>query len=1197
MAIAATDIKLLKSERMSDAADGGGRMTSTEVPDGVAGSIFPKVSRSDSTYGRVNLRKVYAAVRSALTETYGGAHTIITDPPDNNRIGVVLFTTGSHFDDRTAARDRIESYVVAGPLSRARIYGNQTVGQRALLLYQRTEEPLPDVGQVLCLSVEAAGYTPAQQFVKIEDVAHEVRNFTDATGDFQRRVLSLKLSNALVQTFVGSEPSRYVADPSPTKVRDTQVADTSRYYGIRKLAAAADVGDIAVKLESIYAPLVPSTQRETAVSMVQLGDSAAMVRSGDPITFTWSAYLQAGQTFTRYLPGGVLPGSFSTVAGIHDDGAGNIAGNYGTTGTIDYATGAVTMTFSPQGGFNYSSPSVTYTPAVQVAIQSHTDSQAVTLATRGIVYTQTLNPLPAAGSVIVDFRSMGKWYRLRDNGTGGLVGNSQAEGSGTVSYSSGAVLVTLGALPDIDSEVIFTWASGIHFAQRAGTTVDNPARGWQFRFKLAHLPVKPGSVSIVWKSYAGDTAPTIWTDAGGTGVLSGSYGSGGTVDYATGDVVMRFGESSGSAGVSIGTDTTASVSYQQELPSGETPLVTTDTIAVTTPASFNCGRTNITPKTFRLTVPLSVQYSWWNAPTAVSVTLVDNGSGGLVTLAGQAGTNWGTQFWWLAGESAGTINYSTGAVTLTTISMRSRQYAGAYVWTFDTTPFAPIVGDYLVSSKAAASTYAAQAESFPVATVGLSYDLTTSTIEKVVPGSVMLDFSVDRYIDRSGKLYRQINGATGAGLEAGTIDYDTGVAKITAAEYGNMGRSSGTPVASCLTAHGEFTVAGVSFRTAGSPVRAASLYVQATALDGSLCSGTADANGNIVGTHIRGHVRITTGVAVVEFGDTVDGVWTPRQVFPSTLRYSCVVVSSLPLDPTLLGLDPVRLPSDGRVPVVRPADIAVIHETTTTTLSNPAVAGATYSSGKSPRVDGAVTIPATTMLELRDAAGQRVADALYTRDLVAGNVTMADPLDLTGYTQPLKLRARVEDMVLVTDTQITGDVGLSAPLLYSYSTNAYLSSALPAGDINARVERIFDQASWANVWSDTLAGSGSTDAAAQFNDLQYPILVTNRGAIKERWRAQITAISPLTVSIYGESLGLVGSFNATGTIAPVNPLTGDAYFSIAPGAWGAGGWSVSNNVRFNTVAANYPIWIARTILGGAALTGDSFDVATRGDID
>ena len=76
-------------------------------------------------------------------------------------------------------------------------------------------------------------------------------------------------------------------------------------------------------------------------------------------------------------------------------------------------------------------------------------------------------------------------------------------------------------------------------------------------------------------------------------------------------------------------------------------------------------------------------------------------------------------------------------------------------------------------------------------------------------------------------------------------------------------------------------------------------------------------------------------------------VWKPDKVIPGTLplqRASCC--RNLPLNADILGLDPVRLPSDGRVPIYRPADVVVIHNTKSYALPNPAVAGATYNVGR-----------------------------------------------------------------------------------------------------------------------------------------------------------------------------------------------------------------------------------------------------------
>ncbi|MEJ3702634.1 hypothetical protein, partial [Pseudomonas aeruginosa] len=62
-------------------------------------------------------------------------------------------------------------------------------------------------------------------------------------------------------------------------------------------------------------------------------------------------------------------------------------------------------------------------------------------------------------------------------------------------------------------------------------------------------------------------------------------------------------------------------------------------------------------------------------------------------------------------------------------------------------------------------------------------------------------------------------------------------------------------------------------------------------------------------------------------------------VIPLLLRYNAVVFTSLPLDATLLGLDPVRLPADGRVPVFREGDVMVVTHTAETTVPSPQAGG------------------------------------------------------------------------------------------------------------------------------------------------------------------------------------------------------------------------------------------------------------------
>lgn len=74
---------------------------------------------------------------------------------------------------------------------------------------------------------------------------------------------------------------------------------------------------------------------------------------------------------------------------------------------------------------------------------------------RDYTYSRTLQPLPAPGSVRIDYTSGEEAQQLNDDGAGGITG----DGTGTVDYASGALAVTLDALPDVDTHVVFSWAS------------------------------------------------------------------------------------------------------------------------------------------------------------------------------------------------------------------------------------------------------------------------------------------------------------------------------------------------------------------------------------------------------------------------------------------------------------------------------------------------------------------------------------------------------------------------------------------------------------------------------------------------------------------------------------------------------------------------------------------------------------------
>lgn len=1168
MPIQPSDIKLLESERMRDTADGGGRMTGRVIPSGEAGNVFPKVSRVDSVYGRVNLRKIYVAVRTATLDMYAGAHAIITDAPYNDRISCCLFSTGSAFDNRTTARDRIESYVVAGPFSRLRLYGNQLVGQRAILCYQREEEPLPDVGEVLVLSVEAIGYTAAAQYVRITDVTHEVRTFTDAVGDYRRRVVTMKIGSTLSQTFPGAEVSRYSADGSPTKVRVTQVADASRYYGIQPLAEPALAGALTLRLGSVYAPLVPSTQRETAVSLAGIA-GARPVQPSATEYFVERAVTR--EEITTQNPGaggtghGVIylsrPAAFGSVSvGGYVEVDGLVTGP-AFTAVVNHVDGLVevTITHGSQSPPDYV---VRFLPASPVSHPAHTRQIPITLGTRGAVYAETLNPLPAPGTLIVDFRALGRWYRLRDNGNGELVANDPSEGTGSAAYDTGALVITLGALPDVGSAVLISWGTPAHYAIRAGDTTD-ASTAFDLEFTLDHAPVVPGSVTL---TYPVGGVPRDVTDPAANGVLAGTDASG-TIDYATGAVRLVF---------STPPDRAANLSSAYtwrdgaDLYSGTAAVISGGQFTVPGVAPFRNGGTMV----FSISHPNGANL---DAPAYIT-------PGGQVRVRqyGDRSGNSQSVYAWLD-QSIGVFDAATGIVTITgPVAGNTKEWGltGAdWAWS-QVNAVMPIVGVANISVERDTAAFNPQAvtdEALAVSATGLQLDLTATVADSIVAGSVMFTATGKTYVDRNGTLYCDLDPTTGAGLAAGSIDYSTGICSLS---FWADSTSVSRVVKACLTQYGEWTAIEMGFRTAGSPIRPASLYVQCTTADGDLISGTADQNGVISGTWMRGTVEQTMGVVSVEFGQMSGGEWAPREVQPVTIRYNSVVFTNLPLEASILGLDPVRLPADGRVPIYRPGDVVVIHHTERTAIPAP-VAGGTYSAGRA----GLAT------LRLEDDAGDEVSGDRYVPNLAAGTVTLA--ADWTGAdgVAPLSIVHRIEDMSLLADVQITGNIGLTAPTTQDFPVGTQVSSALLYGDLQSLVTNLFDQATWTAVWSDVLIGS---QANAQYDDINYPVEILNESAVTERWRINFT--STTAFALIGENLGQIATGTIAADLAPINPVTGEAYFFLRSGGWG-GGWGAGNQLRFNTVGANGPTWIARTILAGAALEGDSFDLEARGDVD
>jgi hypothetical protein len=1235
MPIQEQDIQILKSQVLADVPEGGGAATGNQVVDGASNNLFPDVSELDRVYGAVNARKVFLGVRTPNTDGYYGAKVIVLKPPADPDVSCLLFSTGDDFDRRTAAADRIESYLAPGAEYAGYLFGNHLEGQMSVTLLQRVGRRLPTVGSSLVLRKNEGLVTEYEQFIRITNVAASERTFTDSEGDFVRVEVVLDISDELGQDFNGFNAVRRDADMTytgKTKLLSTIVADASRYYGISPLQTAGVLGDYTVRAESIYARLVPSNRIEVPVADARMNQqSATLVKAGD--VFSRMLTMAFTTTQAMYVGGRVLPGSLSIVRGgvtLTDRGGSLIDASDNSVGTVDYENGVLNLATNAFGTSS-GAHTVSYSPASAPTLVGASAVVPVTEASQRLTYTLSLVPAPARGTLQVDFRAQGQWYSLRDDGSGALRGGDSSAGAGTLNYDTGTITVTLGALPDVGSKLVMTYTPAVVSRPIDQVPPGGPSAGRRFG-KPVDLggAIKPGTLSISWSDGTARTATDV------DGVLTGD--ATGEVNYAEG--VVFFCPHTLPA---LGTEVTATVTEAAQIKTDLSTL--TDgganwTGTLPAPLKANTVEVSIIGR-----YPTPGETAWWGTLFGLaytSVKLFDDGAGNLL-MANVDGN-----------LTVGTVDYSTGAIsipksisgfkidrpTFQWSSVANGGVGGVAQKSYSTISVELNVLNGPGGNSIAAPSWAwwtgSQSNAIEARYAGndgtgISYPFDFDTI--FMPSSLggftdspgqrmdIVSFNIGASFyavnTADGSWMRDPSPTSGVGTEAGAQAIVGGVSGVLLTSWPAGASSTPTAVAGATATalsgvNSLLVVDSVTFRTSISPLvnggfnvagnwsRTGAAFSVTADEDGIVASGTAVV-GETPGSYgVFGIVDYEMGIAELHFGRRVPASMATDDfvidltslgvpgltyletapVQADTLRYNAVGYSYIPLDPEILGLNTVRLPSDGRVPIFRPGTVAVVHhtdETSAATVSN----GQTINVGRT-RLSRARVI----------GADDQTITAGYTTDLDAGTVTFTD---VAGYSQPVRIEHHISDAALVSSAQINGTLRLNRRLTHDFPLGSYVSSALVIGNMFARVSSLFDQATWsesAPVWSDDLQGGA---AGATYNSIDYPPTVTNESAVTERWALVFNTTT--TFRIYGEHLGLIGTGNTSADCAPLNPNTGEPYFFLDRLGFGSG-WAIGNAIRINTVGALAPLWWLRVIQQGVATeASDSATIMALGDID
>lgn len=1191
MPIQSGDVKLLKSAVMADVPEGGGAPTGNAIADGASNAIFPDISEVDRAGGRVNLRKTFVSVQTDDTDTYFGANVIVAEPPADPRVSVTLFSTERTFDTREQAQVRIEAYLNKGPEWAGYLFENHIAGQRVIQLFQRTTDAIPNVGQTLVLIENEGLSTQKEQYVRATAVSVVERTFTyNVNQDYAAHIVTVDISDALRYDFTGSPSNRlFTRANNSTKIRDTVVADAGTYVGVVPLTQAGSLGDFTIKGASIYTQLVPSAQTETPISFVPPYAAAGLpVPGAAPITYTATHGWTASVNFQ--LPGGCLPGSLSIVTDgitVFDD-AGLLKTASGTIGIIDYANGILSL----NSGTMSNSKQVTYRPAAQILRAPQSSEIPVTPESRSQSYVGTINPVAQPATLSISYMAQGRWYVLSDAGNGSLRGLDGSYGAGTYNKDTGAFVVTLGALPDVGSSLVLTWNVPTQETPQPSTQLKatqtltlNPPEG---------QAVQPGSLSVAWE-YSGSKSATAATDGTLSGAASGILSvAQSRLDFAPNTLPA------------VGTQLTVSYvagpkqadSFAHPSRNGAGQVAVAATLGSVQPGSLEVEWNTLTDVSvlgsYTLAQIREMGIAGWVDPIQ---TARDDGLGQII----------------LNDRVIGSVDYASGEVvffpdvqvriprpvyTATVIAGNGRwrlNYAGIqYV---DAPSLYPNDDTgYVKLRYNSAGATSNRSETF---TFSPSFRLVPGVQAQVVTGTVLLTVpGAQPWGDNGQGTLREYT--TSGWVTRGTINYLSGEVTLTS---WSAGTSNQITRASCVTTVGENISSEFVFRSGAAPLRPGSLSIQFARAVGGTQSVTAGVDGVINAQGVSGAVDYDTGLVRVRFGNLVtaagneaepwfdaskvdsDGkIFRPEPVAAASVRYSAVAYSYLPLDADLLGIDPVRLPSDGRVPIFRPGGFAVVGHTgrITASVSN----GQTINCGR-------------VRLSRVRVVGQdgAVIHSGYSADLEAGTVTFSN---VTGYSQPVTLEHRIEDMAVVSDAQINGEISFTRALTHDYplaspgdpTSGSFVASALMAGDLFARVSLVFDQASWNGSWSDSLSGATAT---ATYNNTQYPIRVTNRGALTERWIVRFT--NSTSFDLIGENVGVIASGNTSTDCAPNNPSTGVPYFFLPALGWG-NGWATGNVLRFNTIGAQFPVWVVRTVQQGPeTVPDDAFTLLLRGDVD
>lgn len=473
MPIETKDLVIYESERLTDNSDGGGKYNGKIIVDGKSNNVFDDISEMDRTMGDVSMRKIFPAVTTADTDKLMGSTVFISELPKDPNVSALLFSTKNWTDERSSAQNRVENYLAKGSQIAGTPLDTHWQGMRSLQVAMFPTEVGSSVGDTIVLISNEGKPLQVEQYLRITKV--ESRNAILIVNEKQveYKISTYTLNDPLVADFVGlSAKQWYNGDKSTTIIRDSIVADTGNYYGSVGLKSGAQVGEFTVNAKDIFTQLIPSAQTETPIIDVNASGESFVLVAGNNGLISANFQTTVGVTQNLYIGSSVIPSSVSFMLfgqSVTDQGGLLKTSNGTQVGTIDYQRGLIQWTASATTGAT--TLNISFKPAAAPNQYFQSYSMPVTKNNQSINWTGVLVPIPAPGTLSISYMAQGKFYELKDDGSGQLKGSNSSFGSGLINYETGSWLLTTGALPDVDTPILLLWGTPITTFVRSGLAV------------------------------------------------------------------------------------------------------------------------------------------------------------------------------------------------------------------------------------------------------------------------------------------------------------------------------------------------------------------------------------------------------------------------------------------------------------------------------------------------------------------------------------------------------------------------------------------------------------------------------------------------------------------------------------------------------------------------------------------------------